>query len=77
MTTMTPIRGLRGCPQQLHILKIQKKTSTKNLYIQYYPKPVVYSLLFSDVIALRDPGLENKRSRPLAVKQPVLLARQS
>ena len=23
-----------------------------------------------DVIALRDPGLENKRSRPLAVKQP-------
>ena len=48
-----------------------------NLYIQYYPKPVVYSLLFSDVIALRDPGLENKRSRPLAVKQPVLLARQS
>ena len=45
--------------------------------MQYYPKPVVYSLLFSDVIALRDPGLENKRSRPLAVKQPVLLASEA
>ena len=76
MTTMTPIRGLRGYPQQLHSLK-GKTNIINNLYIQYYPKPVVYSLLFSDVIALRDPGLENKRSRPLAVKQPVLLARQS
>lgn len=74
---MKPIRGLRGCTQQLYSLKRQKKIATNNLYIQNYTKPVVYSLLFSDVIALRDPGLENKRSRPLAVKQPVFLARQS